>query len=274
MFLAIMGVLSTANIIPFLDDLSQASTSFLIDNQPPGQPVDQGTLPFAGAPEIPNDQLNQGDALSPTTLPEPGDPFNVIYPANKAGVNNVPAATQNTPDSNNSLLPPNHQESNPSFDPSNPFISNANQAPDSLSGSDPFLADSNTPLNSVANILTGHSEKTKSLELGTHELILGTDCSTKGFTQSRKLRARQECKLKEEDEMPGEVPAQPPTAPTPTPVTVEEPVESSPAPKKGRGRICPIDYKTLCCELVGEFFILWWPKKCHKCEKHSPFLRE
>lgn len=46
------------------------------------------------------------------------------------------------------------------------------------------------------------------------------------------------------------------------------PKQESAPPKQDdrRKKICPQDIITLCCEEKGDFFFVWFPKKCKKCE--------
>lgn len=48
----------------------------------------------------------------------------------------------------------------------------------------------------------------------------------------------------------------------------EPPKQESVPPRQDgrRKKICPQDIITLCCEERGDFFFVWFPKKCKKCE--------
>lgn len=54
------------------------------------------------------------------------------------------------------------------------------------------------------------------------------------------------------------------------------PKQDSVPPKQDdrRKKICPQDIITLCCEEKGDFFFVWFPKKCKKCEWKGGRVRD
>lgn len=63
------------------------------------------------------------------------------------------------------------------------------------------------------------------------------------------------------------VPKQENDAPEPERESIPPKQESVPPRQDARRKkICPKDIITLCCEERGDFFFVWFPKKCKKCE--------
>lgn len=100
---------------------------------------------------------------------------------------------------------------------------------------------------------SGSAESSESDDLTTQR-----GCQPQAAPNS-KFRARQEsCSAPNQESVPEQenVPKQE-SAPKP---------EIVPTQEDRRKKICPHDIITLCCEEKGDFFFLWFPKKCKKCE--------
>lgn len=94
---------------------------------------------------------------------------------------------------------------------------------------------------------SGSAETSKSVDLATQ-----VGCGTQA-APNNKFRTRQEsCPVPKKESVPEQqsVPEQ----------------EGVPRRSDRRKRVCPPEAKTFCCEEQGDFWTLWFPKKCKRCE--------
>ncbi len=238
--LAVIVILSAVYATSLPDDLTNTYSDFrvgwrpveidAIANADGSQAFDQ--QPASYAPSSSSSQFDSNLLLKDTVNP-PAGPNNQLTPKNPAK-SDIALGSQPPPDQNNNPAASMAQQA--SQNPSNPndpskSISSSPALPSPDSTVDPSLL-----WDTYQNGLSDQSEKANSIDLVTLEPIDSTECPATPLAPPSKFRARG---------------------------------DGASCAVRTRKTICPQDIYTLCCEEPGDFFILWWPKRCQKCEPPS-----
>lgn len=259
--LALISIISSVIFAAVLDFASFHSD--LLSGEGPGEgPVD--AVPGAMMTVIDGSQVlaEQPPAYIPPPIPSVGSDHlgDLSKETIKQANPNIQGSSFDPQDPEMALDPPG---------PTGPLISFINPQPESSIPSSSKFSPPDVNLDPLLSWSaykddqsSGSAETSKSDDLATQH-----GCQPQAAPNS-KFRARQEsCSAPKQESVLGQETQE--SVPGQENVPKQESVpEQEIVPKQnvGRGRICPLDIHTLCCEEKGDFLIVLFPKKCKKCE--------